>query len=228
MLAQVSPSVVIDWEGSIEAFLAPVLCKGAPAIERVLAEDQFAAPPLEEYRPMVESRQDPTDESPGSSPQSSNSAGASPYSRSKTGFRATTLAEFAQPNPVAAIFTEYHRCLRGVWCLRRWDGGWCRLKLFLLCLQGLAPSHCAHCHHRHVRRHGRRLLARNWLGLARVPDSSSDAATQDYRPPDRAANDGSEITPIGFFLLYRVRHSRRRREALSLQRLSELGLHSIA
>ena len=112
MLAQVSPSVVIDWEGSIEAFLAPVLCKGAPAIERVLAEDQFAAPPLEEYRPMVESRQDPTDESPGSSPQSSNSAGASPYSRSKTGFRATLLAEFAQPNPVAAVFTEYHRCLR--------------------------------------------------------------------------------------------------------------------
>ena len=107
MLAQVSPSIVVDWEGCIEVFIAPDLCKGAPAIERVLAEDQFAAPPLEEYRPMVESRQDPTDESPGSSPQSSNSAGASPYSRSKTGFRATTLAEFAQPNPVAAIFTEY-------------------------------------------------------------------------------------------------------------------------
>ena len=79
MLAQVSPSIVVDWEGCIEVFIAPDLCKGAPAIERVLAEDQFAAPPLEEYRPMVESRQDPTDESPGSSPQSSNSAGASPY-----------------------------------------------------------------------------------------------------------------------------------------------------
>ena len=79
MLAQVSPSVVVDWEGSIEAFLAPVLCKGAPAIERILAEDQFAAPPSEEYRPMVEIPKDPTDTRPRSSPQSSNPAGASPY-----------------------------------------------------------------------------------------------------------------------------------------------------